>query len=140
MQQLFLPYPLALKAKELGFDEQCFACYQTKPFYPNDPTEPFLQVWLWETDKYCIVEDGNDMIGFKDGTFIKAPLYQQIIDFLREKHGLIVSISPLHEIHPQERFLGYQSSFSGDTVFGEYYEALEAAITEAFKLVNETRA
>ena len=63
MNREFVPYELALKLKQLGFDEPCIA------------THGYLEL-------YINTDDGH----------IKAPLYQQAFRWFREKHGLIYSI------------------------------------------------
>lgn len=70
MKELFIPYELALLAKQKGFDTEIyFGWYSiSKSFsYHNGGMEkPFYD------------ED------------VKAPLYQQITDWLREKHKIVV--------------------------------------------------
>lgn len=68
MNKEFVPYELALKLKELGFDETCFGYWNIDPYLPN-PTfnlvKPFDHEWC-----------------------IPAPLYQQAFRWFREKYGL----------------------------------------------------
>lgn len=69
MKHLFLPYELALIAKEKGFDEKCLA------YYVNESKEFRLNA-----DK---VFSNTSYTGTRD-FLTTAPLYQQIIDFLNE--------------------------------------------------------
>lgn len=67
MKQLFVPYNLAIKLKEKGFDERCFE-------------------W-W----YSPTQMSNDLIfrQYKsDPDFCEAPIYQQVVDWFREKHNI----------------------------------------------------
>ena len=59
MNREFVPYELALKLKQLGFDEPCIA------------THGYLEL-------YINTDDGH----------IKAPLYQQAFRWFREKYKL----------------------------------------------------
>jgi len=72
MQKEFVPYELALKLKELGFDEPC------------------LGLWNLNNGKYEV-----DIIGVckysKEFKYreVLAPLYQQALRWFREKHGIM---------------------------------------------------
>lgn len=70
MTQEFIPYDLALEMKQLGFDEPCFGYYLASTlFISND-----------------IVYNSTDI------PVIKAPLYQQVFRWFREKYDLHVQI------------------------------------------------
>lgn len=133
MKHLFVPYKLALKLKEKGFDERCIIYYN----------EGMLQL-----------DSSNTMFGWRNKDFeepymkdrerIPAPLYQQIVDWFREKHGIVVSIQRAIQIEPE--LYGYQINYgdAGDGGMMEmqqielelsYYEALNKAIEEAIKLI-----
>jgi hypothetical protein len=71
IETLFLPYELAVKLKELGFDEVCFGC-----FNHLDKSE----IWTKRTYMNGLTEN------------ITAPLYQQAFRWFREKYGLFHSI------------------------------------------------
>lgn len=72
MQNEFLPYNRALKLKELGLDEPCFARFN------NDG-----DLLIAHTEKY-IIDNGVDRSEF----FTLAPLFQQAFRWFREEHGL----------------------------------------------------
>jgi hypothetical protein len=132
MKHLFLPYELALIAKEKGFDEDCIAMY-------------------FKTSKKLSI-DSKNLLSNKICSGITAPLYQQIIDWLLEKHQ--ISIEP--QINPDLRWIidfvpnillthegsGNFTFFTGSKKlnndyqgFNTKYEALNKAIEEAFKLI-----
>lgn len=71
MQHLFLPYELALKAKEKGFNETCLACYA----YGRE-SEGVIVATM----------DVNN-----DRGYTAAPLYQQIIDWFLKEYDFYVS-------------------------------------------------
>lgn len=67
MKHLFVPYELALLAKEKGFYEECYAEYSA---ITNEP------IWVMNGCKL------ND-------TLLNAPLYQQLVDWFVKKDILI---------------------------------------------------
>lgn len=71
MENQFVPYELALKLKELGFDEECLDFYSNENncLFNNDP----------------INEDSIHI-----GAGIPAPIWQQAFDWFRDSHGLNV--------------------------------------------------
>lgn len=70
MKEQFIPYELALKLKELGFDEECFGFYDLGKLYLSGVTKQ----------------------NFHEVTQVLAPLWQQAFDWFREKHGKHVVI------------------------------------------------
>jgi len=72
MNEEFLPYERALKLKEFGFDEPCFARFSKDG-----------DLLIAHTEKY-IIDNGVDRSEF----FTLAPLFQQVFRWFREKHGL----------------------------------------------------
>ncbi len=138
MKELFLNYKLSLLAKEKGFDEPCFAGYNDGGvllfYHPND-------------DAYTSTDiEEYDFKGLMDWENISAPLYQQIIDFFREKHNIHIVIDDGPEDLGYSYIIYYYMS-RGQRVkegFGHneenkieytYYQALDKAIEEAFKLI-----
>jgi len=63
MNQLFLPYELAVMAKEKGFDDHCFMFY-----YNNGKGNTLTDDAIFKTGT--------------DSNPVNAPLYQQIFDWL----------------------------------------------------------
>ena len=61
MNTLFVPYELAVKLKEKGFDEQCLMVYESK-----DSMIPESEAGINKTN-------------------VDAPLYQQVLDWLLKK-------------------------------------------------------
>jgi len=79
MKHLFVPYKLALLAKEKGFDEDCVGYYLSK-----SELEPVIQ---------ANSNPNKDAPDWKNT--ISAPLYQQLIDWLFEKHDINIHHSLL---------------------------------------------
>lgn len=126
IKQLFLPYELAVIAKEKGFNER-------NMFFWSIGAEDFKQI-LWSQQ-------------YSRGNQIDAPLYQQIINWLREKHNICASADGMinKTIEPNALCFiptvsnldeNYDSPFDVDDVTPNYYDALNEAILEAFKLIK----
>jgi len=71
MKHLFVPYEIALALKEKGFEEECLAYFLTS-------TQP---------DPVITVCNPNKQYPEWINT-ISAPLYQQVVDWFREKHKI----------------------------------------------------
>lgn len=114
MKHLFIPYPLAVLAKEKGFKEKCIATY--------------------DVNKKIELHDYS-AIGI---SILSAPLYQQIIDWFREKHDLCIEVGyrnaykkftgSIHPIYPKT--LAFVGEFCD-----EYYGSMNKTIEQAFKLI-----
>ena len=121
MKHLFVPYKLAEKLKEKGFDEPCLGRYRDKKF-----------------QLYSVIKEhcyNSDPISHKD---ISAPLYQQVIDFFREKHNINIEVQYRNTDHVYLVTLyPMQPRTTLDVVgkFKNYYDALNKAIEEALKLI-----
>lgn len=129
MKQLFIPYELAVIAKEKGFPNNSGSCLAA-----------------WEVnDDMEFLHFGSHPIGL-----LKAPLYQQIVDWFREKHNILITLLPDKE----EGKLCYHTIIDTNTDYSyslirrmardkserlevsfNYYKALNKAIEESFKLI-----
>jgi hypothetical protein len=85
MEKEFVPYELAVKLKELGFDEPCLAGYSTSSENLEYYSRPLIT---------------------KDSFTIDVPLYQQAFRWLRKKYGIFVSIVP-NKYGSLDSFLGW---------------------------------
>lgn len=80
MKELFIPYEQALNLKELGFDEPCFATYNSDKKVNRNPSHNMEdlpiegQPYYWNNSKI-----------YK--SCITAPLYQQAFRWLWNKTG-----------------------------------------------------
>lgn len=77
MKEQFCTYEIALKLKKLGFDEECFAHFRTDEYHD-----------LMHNCENCM--DGDFIIEYN--LDIKAPLWQQAVDWFREKHDLSIDV------------------------------------------------
>lgn len=150
MNKLFVPYELALLAKEKGFDEPCFAAW-FKYTILNDKkielTKPkdsiYGENFLFKNSLEIFID--NSISGKGDGAKCSAPLYQQLVDWFREKHKLYIEVSWIttnDEINHKVNFWYMitkedvlEFDLESPKEFDSYYEALNKALTEAFKLI-----
>lgn len=131
MENLFVSYKIALKLKELGFNVECLAYYNKyKDLYFYNVLPDNQSVSIYET---C-----------------DAPLYQQVVDWFREKYKLIINIHIDEEysiINNLKYWYAIDSYFEiqnkkilnegvkEEDNFESYYNAADKAIEEAFKLI-----
>jgi hypothetical protein len=141
MKKEFVPYELALKMKQLGFDEPCFAYYYTL----NGRDWKFAE----KTEYYKL--DDNMNIGGK--YTISAPLFQQAFRWFREKYNLRGFIGFRPNIKQFDCHI-YDMSLSGkeyvkqrtmeeynkDPKVGTYEEAELACLEKLIEIVEQTNA
>ena len=122
MEEQFVTYEIALKLKELGFDEEVIATFDTDE---NNELRIFA---------FSVPDKGIFEIGFNKGWCIKAPLWQQVVDWLREKHNINVSIN----------YSTYLNLFNGIIVtnkrfqswHNKYEDARKYTILKALELIK----
>jgi len=143
MKQLFVSAELALKLQEAGFNEPCIA------YYPKDKANvgEFLPL------NFCMNSDLHKHRTVSNGIegkfLLPAPLYQQAVDFFREKKSLDITIfgdnydSLLKIDHyygevcrtvwedPKSDIRTYKSDN-----YASYYDALSYTISAAIKIIN----
>lgn len=85
MEKQFIPYELALKLKELGFDEECLSTYSKKGNFHRNPSHDMADLPI-EGQPYTWI---NSKIHVDN---CAAPLWQQAFDWFREKYNLYAYI------------------------------------------------
>jgi len=83
MNKEFIPYEQALKFKELGFDEPCFGAYGAWGFMSSNDVNSL-------SDEVTQEDLDNQGYNEEDGVCL-APLYQQVVEWLRQK-GIIIEL------------------------------------------------
>jgi len=118
MKNLFIPYKLTVIAKEKGFNEPCLCIWEKKNIY-SVQMPSYASGLLFKS----II---NSEVGNKTYT---APLYQQIVDWFREKHKIKIVENPNTggwDIYNYDGFEYHLRRQLGD---------INEAIEEAFKLI-----
>ena len=84
MEKLFIPYELALKLKEEGFNEECFGVFEkeTNKFKFHEPIKN-EKCGGWYSSNQC-----------------SAPIFDQAFDWFRDKHNWHISIQLNGNIPP----------------------------------------
>jgi hypothetical protein len=93
MSNEFVSYEIALKLKELGFDEPCICGYNSYQLLKNKYSSSFDDDFVKWDEKYD-----------KD---LKAPLYQQVFRWFREKYGLEIILRPDAINAPEKKLREY---------------------------------
>lgn len=126
MEKLFVPYELAIKLKEKGFDERCFMWWYSPTQMSAD-----LIFRQYKNDK----------------DFCEAPIYQQVTDWLRDKHDINIVVVPSVDVKKNYRSSVYkqygikmiQTNMTEDTTslfnYPNYYTAFDKAIKYALTII-----
>lgn len=123
MEKLFVPYELAVKLKEKGFDEKCIGYIM-----------PTGKTWLFELmplDKNCLELNPKYAGG------ILSPLYQQVVDWFREKQGIVIELTA-YEVGWMTTLSKYpkiEKYIFQKVEIESYYDALNKGIEESLKLI-----
>lgn len=113
MKNLFVPYELALKLKNCGFNEECLAFH-----YSFEDEKRFLISTVLNTNS-----------SWTNDSYFSAPLYQQIIDWFRAK-GIRI-----YESYPMEMWAVSQKMKEDEFTHWGWKFTLDDAIEEALKLI-----
>ena len=132
MKHLFVSYELAVKLKEKGFDEPCFAGYNSKDRRKNEFTYPSAQDSN-TTSKPRVYKEYSSR-GMKG--IIKAPTHQQVIDWFRDKK-INIGFVPFYDYF-YFVIKNYNTGIeieSNDAVEVPYYDLTNKAIEKALKMI-----
>ena len=144
MEKSFVSYELALKLREKGFNEQCFASLSNAIdglyFLKNHNRNQY------EGDVYIISGGGS---GFPQKA-VSAPTYQQVVDWFNSKYNISIDTSSMYECDGYcfsydfeiRHFVNHKISADNFMVFHNAYyefnsrqEALSKAIEQALTFI-----
>lgn len=132
MYKQFATYEIALKMKELGFDEPC--------------------ITYWGISSKRLIENGTAADGYTNSELTKynicAPIWQQAIDYFRESHHLSINITDDYSsraggwifkfyINDQRAPDMSKILLKNNFYWNSFSEAREAAILKAIEIVKE---
>ena len=137
MEELFVTYEIALKLKELGFDEECineywFTCKKLRFSF-----ESVKNIYHYKRSN----SDNNDI------SLISAPLWQQVIDWFREKYNISLEIFTL-SYHNSIQYCFNIKKLEDTTIsvlhkdnvyYSSYYETRKQAILKAIELCQNKK-
>ena len=131
MEKEFIPYPLALRLKALGFDEPCVIIYY------NDGKNYVISETLMTNNELSTHDE------------ITSPLYQQTFRWFREKYNLFGKVYIVNfgadeysfdvydlyeEKYKYENFIGASASYTG--TFETYEEAELECLKKLIEIVE----
>ena len=123
LENEFIPYEQALALKKIGFDEQCFGYYGIE-------NELNIEI-SYNLDHNLIRRN-----------FIAAPLWQQVIDWFKDKYNFEIYILPNHHNKYKWGIItnwckSYaRNDFFDCILYSTLYEAREQAILKAIELIK----
>lgn len=134
MNKLFVPYPIAVALKEIGFDELCLGLF----------TEDGLQ---YDGEEYSL--PFHNSIANEPGIdtrLVAAPIYEQVIDWFIEKYNLFLmwdrqpkkkNIFEFFYFIKQGNGWDTEPLFSG--TFNSRPKALNAGIEKCIQLIKQQK-
>ena len=130
MNKLFISVELAIALKALGFDEECICFYKDGKLSVTD------QHWG------SSISGISKALGYRIDDLILAPTHQQVTDWLRDEHGIIIVVMPflMEDNTITYEYTNYTDKDQdeidhGDGPYEDYYEALNAAIKSALSCI-----
>ena len=153
----FIPYDLALKLKELGFDEPCFGYYTPMKEWMMkgtrlNPKRHFHGCNWANSDNSMYFMYKQNSFGDRDSVVknseftkaihnVAAPLWQQVIDWFRIKYNwlIVVDVANSNEYYAAIREydkIGAIISKIPYKIYSIYEEAREQAILKAIELIK----
>ena len=135
LQKDFLHYELALKMKQLGFDEPCLGYWRNEDL-PNPIT---IGQYTTKEDIEYEISGQDEYHNFKN-IIALAPLYQQAFRWFREKYGFFHYVTT-HDSTDFEWYIydKYQNDWEDDIVQNTYEEAELACLKKLIELSTETK-
>ena len=119
MNEQFVTYEIALKLKEIGFNEPCFARFNKGNFQMNK-----LGDWYKHNS------------GEIDKSYLSASLWQQVIDWFRINHNYDIWIEHYNK---DDTYIFQCPQWNSTKILGyfkTYEEAREKAILKAIEIVK----
>ena len=127
MEKEFVPYEIAIKLKEKGFDNDCLAGYVLN----RDGITSLMGCGALRFDADGFINPYSEIL--------PAPLWQQVIDWLREKHNLIIWVEARYCFEKKYLWFIHSGVLIKDDIFDlhieTYEEARQAAIEHTLTLI-----
>ena len=131
MKEQFVTYEIALKLKKLGFDEFCFA------HYINGDLITKTAILKSSTMQYYQQNNINPSNQYKDKK-CTAPLWQQVIDWFRNKYNLLIDSPKLDELNIGKWSVKI-TSLDKSTVLEEFVDQPYWRLYRCFRTYEEAR-
>ena len=133
MKKEFVTYEIDLKLKELGFDEECIGVFDRNGKISGID---FIDISNLQGINYSCISHNYPIL---------APLYQQAIDWIREKYNISLEIFTLSYHNSIQYCFNIKKLedttisvlHKGNIYYPSYYEAREQGILKAIELVEK---
>jgi hypothetical protein len=152
MKEQFVPHEIAILLKEKGFTDECMASYEISLTAQENEEDGFSGPFGWEKGEVNFNKgyfaNGVPYCDFSNEHWLycAAPLWQQVIDWLRDTHNIDIWVQPFTSERidgklylPDESysyFIFKDGHFISDKVdFSEPEEARQAVIEHALTLI-----
>jgi hypothetical protein len=134
MKKEFISYDLALRMKQLGFDEPCFAFYQIE--YNED-----IPVMVDDNDQYRISGFRTCKNSEIPNHYTAVPTFSQVFKWFRHKNYKIsisfdVDINTGETLYEYEIFEDKQFMFETDFIYKEYEDAELDCLEKLIEIVE----
>jgi hypothetical protein len=126
MEKEFVSYEIALKLKELGFDEPCITYY----YELTSNLRTHLAIDIHNAWTYS----GTNKLGFT-----LTPLYQQVFKWLRNKYAIDFSINTIYSKYNENTIKQYSGVIDNKTMYinvGFYDNYEEAELSGLQKMIE----
>ncbi len=149
MNNLFVPYEIALALKEMGFDEPCIGSYEDNKLspppvlhvsYSNQPinTSMWKEEYVETYKKRPKMFEGEEPKNSKMPQWkVAAPLYDQVIDWFDSKNVHIYAFK--YNGNWQWKIDIANSTDSFSEVIGGRHDAFNAGILKAIELIKQKK-
>ena len=151
MKHLFVTVELALKLNKLDFREKCLAFldgFGSGEIINHKYVTSHIQAFY--PDDFLKSEDVCENLNMHCFGICGIPLYQQVLDWLRDKHGIYIDIltsskedlsqypnSPI--IYEFYVWQPRKAEVIGEKQYSIYYDCLKEAIDESIKLIENEK-
>lgn len=119
MKEQFVTYEIAKRMKELGFNEPCFTVFVSSR----------VITFLPSSMNYC--KNNNELPIHT----VSAPLWQQAIDWLREKYNVEIWVEPAM-LSYRYKILASDNKWEGHKEI-KFEQARETAILKALEIIDK---
>ena len=125
MEKQFVPYKLALKLKELGFDEECFAFYVEKDdeiYLKYGEGSGYRTKHSYENVRFDKITNSHSKIYDNRlyGCLATAPLWQQAFDWMSTEFGIHGNVFPNGKNGEYQSF-EYKKGYGGTATNAKVY-------------------
>ena len=141
MKEQFVDHEIAVLLKEKGYKEECMAYYEISIKAKKDVHDGFSGPFGWKKGEVNFNKGYFENNGLPDNSneywlLCGAPLWQQVIDWLRENHSIDIIIDPAGRPKMYAVFVeDWLYENDTDRASFTYPEAREKAIKHALTLI-----